>query len=59
MTRGCWLCGDKLHWMVDYDPEGVLGIEGLEGQITFLRCTGCKAEIEYRLILKDGEPFNQ
>ena len=53
--RGCWICGSSLIWNNDYDPDGVLGTEGLEGQITHLRCSSCKAFVEYRLIIRDGE----
>lgn len=52
----CWLCGGRLIWHCDYDPSGILGVEDLEGQITHLSCQDCKARVEYRLILEDGEP---
>ena len=41
----CWLCGGKLIWGADFDPEDY-GIEG-DGIVATLTCSSCNAEVTY------------
>jgi hypothetical protein len=41
----CWLCGGKLIWGCDYDPED-FGYEG-DGIVATLHCSSCNASVTY------------
>ena len=41
----CWLCGGKLIWGCDYDPEDY-GYEG-NGIVATLHCSSCGADVTY------------
>lgn len=41
----CWLCGGKLIWGCDYDPEDY-DYEG-NGIVATLHCSSCKADVTY------------
>ncbi len=49
----CWLCGGKLIWGCDYDPEDY-GYEGV-GIIATLTCSSCGADVTYMLIEDEEE----
>jgi len=41
----CWICGGKLIWGCDYDPEDY-GYEG-QGIVATLHCSSCGADVTY------------
>lgn len=41
----CWWCGAECIWQSDFTREDCC-MEG-EGIVSFLRCSGCDAEIQY------------
>lgn len=49
----CWYCGGELVWMNDFDYADVYD-EG-EGIVTYLTCSRCGAEVEYRKREDDNE----
>ncbi len=49
----CWLCGGKLIWQSDYNPEDFGYEEDTPGIITYLLCSSCGADVRYTLI--EGE----
>lgn len=49
MNDRCWYCGGRLIWQCDYDYAGVTG-EDADGIITYLTCSECGAEVEYRKV---------
>jgi hypothetical protein len=49
----CWLCGGKLIWQSDYNPEDFGHEEDTPGIIACLLCSSCGADVQYTLI--EGE----
>jgi hypothetical protein len=47
MTRDiCWLCGGKLIWGCDYNPEDY-GYGEVDGIVATLHCSSCGADVTY------------
>ena len=46
MRDVCWWCGGKLIWQSDFTKEEVFG--GGKGMVTYLTCSECNAEVQYK-----------
>ena len=42
----CWWCGGRLVWVGDQTGDDVFGTGS--GLVTFLKCSRCGADVEYR-----------
>jgi hypothetical protein len=49
----CWLCGGRLIWGADFNPEDY-GYEG-DGIVAALHCSDCEAEVTYVQIHEEEE----
>lgn len=51
----CYLCGGNLIWQNDFTPEEYGYDADYSGEIIFLSCADCGANVKYELVVKDDE----